>query len=88
MPSARSLRPDRPLSPHQQERLATVESRLKLCRWSAALSLGLAIGAWSFANVSQDSGTSSLVAFTVAVVVCLIATGAGALLEDERGRLR
>jgi 4-hydroxybenzoate polyprenyltransferase len=86
---ARSLRPSSPQPTQQhQKRLDAVEARLKLCRWSAALSLGVGIAAWCFANVSADSGTTSLAVFTAAVLVCLIATGAGSLLESERERLQ
>ena len=78
----------RPPLPDQKQRLEAVEGRLKLCRWAAAVSLGIGAGAWSFASVKTEGGSFSLAVFSVAVLVCLIATGAGALLETQRERLQ
>ena len=90
MSSARSLRPSPPLSPAQRQRLDAVEERLRLCKLAAALSLGVGVAAWAFANFGADrhSGATSLAIFTIAVLTCVVATGAGSLLESERDRLR
>lgn len=87
---AQSLRPTTStahLSPQRQKRLALITQRLQLCRWLAALTLGISVGAWAFANVKAESTSISLAIFGIAMLVCLVAMGAGALLESERERL-
>lgn len=77
-----------PLSPQRRKRLEVIDARLQLCRWLAALTLGVSVGAWAFANVKAESTSLSLGIFGIAMLVCLVAMGAGALLESERERLR
>jgi Kef-type K+ transport system membrane component KefB len=75
------------LTPQRRKRLALIASRLQLCRWLAALTLGISVGAWAFANVKAESTSLSLGIFGVAMLLCLGAMSAGALLESERERL-
>lgn len=87
---AQGLRPSSTHSspPHHSKRIEAIEARLQWCRWLAALMLGIGVGAWAFSNVKAESTSLSLAVFTIAMLVCLVAMGAGAMLESKRDRLR